>query len=467
MKSQGKIFNAFLVMSRLVLLSVVASCGDEPFVGNVDDSQFFEYHNQVQEPLCPTLLSRLDQHAQMIGDKIGLTLDTDDPYRYYKFRDAAAFAEDSGGCHPENGACALGDAVYSTTYFHAHEQAHDYVFRAWSGWSNDLLVEGEAVALSCIPFYELEPGQKPVDVVGSLDWRGLMKLNGDSSEGYGAAGFFITYLAEQYGWQSVERLHRKVPRNSGVDDLEQAFAEVYPMSIDQVWADALGTAGASPCQKDWQCLSTSMAVGEIAIPDCDGEMHRNVDVDKQGGVVLSVEGDDTQLMLLPCGVSAPTSYTLKGGHAGRPATHWASLPPGSYAMFPRLSPLPTSVAFQSYFRGPLVSSICDSTNPISLDRNGRTSIDLLPGGIDGWVRLEGGDQTYDVFPYDLVWNDLLTAGPVAICDDCSGVSCTPIPYGKVTRVLISNQSVVRFRNVLSFPSPSAWGQIVFDVTPTN
>jgi hypothetical protein len=118
----------------LVLVALAASCSDAPFEGYVSRSRFFEYHTQVQEPLCPTLLAWLDRHAEVIGGKIGLALDPDDPYRYYKFRDAAAFAADSAGCPPENGACALGDAVYSSTPFHAHEQAHDYVFRAWGGW---------------------------------------------------------------------------------------------------------------------------------------------------------------------------------------------------------------------------------------------------------------------------------------------------------------------------------------------
>src|SRR5262245_47710699 len=101
-----------------------------PFDGRVSRSQFFEYHDQVDEALCPTLLARLDQHAQLMGGKIGLSLDSGDPYRYYKFRDEAAFVAGAGACADYAGGCALGDVVYSTKYFHAHEQAHDYTFRA-------------------------------------------------------------------------------------------------------------------------------------------------------------------------------------------------------------------------------------------------------------------------------------------------------------------------------------------------
>jgi hypothetical protein len=135
-------------------------------------------------------------------------------------------------------------------------------------------------------------------------------------------------------------------------------------------------------------------------------------------------------------------------------------------MFP--GPLPASVALQAYVPGPLVGNVCGSATTVSLDAGGRTSVDLLPGSVDGWMRLAGGGHTYDVFPYNLVWNDLLTPGAVSICDDCSGTSCVPLPYGQATRVVVSDQAVVRFQGVFSSPAPSAaWGQLVFDLSPTN
>jgi len=449
---------------RRWIVAIVVACNPDPFAGNVSQSQFFEYHDQVREPLCPTLLSALDRHAQMIGGKIGLQLDGSRPrFRYYKFRDQMAFA--GSGCPEEWGACAREDAVYSTTFFNAHEQTHDYVFRAWGGHSNGLLDEGEAVALACSPFYALGPGQKPIDVVGPLDWRDLLNLYGDSREGYGAAGFFITYLAEHYGWPSVRALHRKVPDGASAFYFAAAFAQSFPLSIDEAWSATLGTVGAPPCEKDWQCIATPIAIGESSTPDCDGLMHRSVDVSTVGGIVLSMTGVDSQLVLLSCSDSAPTPYTLEGGSLGKPATHWASLPMGTYTM---VSGTPSSVTLKSEFQGSLVDKACAGAT-VALDPNGTTYVDFLRPRLDGSMRLAGGGRTYEVYPYNLVIAPF-PGDPraLSICDDCTLASCVPVQPAGPTRVRVGDQSVVHFEGVVTLPPrSSAWGQLIFEVSSSG
>jgi len=69
----------------VVALLAAPACGGGSsalFVGTVSRSQFFEYHDEVDEPLCPTLLSMLDQHVQQIGGKIGLQPDPANPIAY-------------------------------------------------------------------------------------------------------------------------------------------------------------------------------------------------------------------------------------------------------------------------------------------------------------------------------------------------------------------------------------------------
>ena len=154
-----------------VLFIAAASCNGEspPFEGNVSHSQFWEYHDRVGEPLCPTLLSLLDHHAQEIAGNIGVTLlPGESLFRYYKFRDNTDF-NDAQVCTQYSGACATGNDVYSPRYFHAHEQAHDYVYRAWGGWSARLLDEGAAVALSCDPIRFINQGQTPTNILNALD----------------------------------------------------------------------------------------------------------------------------------------------------------------------------------------------------------------------------------------------------------------------------------------------------------
>jgi hypothetical protein len=288
-------------------------------------------------------------------------------------------------------------------------------------------------------------------------------LQGDSDVGYEAAGYFVTYLAKTYGWDSVGALYRKVSWNTSADDVASAFAQVFPTTMDQAWSTALSAPGAAPCQRDWICMATAMAVGDVATPDCDGEMHRTVEVGTTGGVVLSMTGGNFVLTLLSCTDPTPMPYTIEAaGH------HWASLPPGSYTMFQ--GPAPASVTVQSNFSGPLVSNTCASAGPMALDPNAATYVDFPFGFVDGWMHLAGGGHSYGVAPYGLWWNDPQTPGPISICTDCSGTSCVPIPHGQLvpTRVTISDQSVVHFQKVSSQPpiTNATWGQLIlFPVSP--
>ena len=464
------------IFSLSVVLLVTSCHADhdhEPFVGYVSHSRFFEYHDRVDEPLCPTTLALLDRHAQRIGGKIGLSLDESNPFRYYKFRDDADFAAAGSGCPPENGACALGDAVYSTRFFHAHELAHDYVFRAWGGWSTGLVNEGEAVALSCEPSFELQPGQLPRAVLGSPDWRALLYLYGDSAVGYAAAGVFVTYLAERYGWSSIAELHHRIPPGISAADFEQEFAQVYPLSMDQAWAQALGTPGAAACQKDWQCVTSPIHVGEDASPDCDGEMHRSVSVSDSAGLVLALEGQNSELELRSCAAAPSAYYVLEGGQETAQSTHWAHLPPGSYAMISGDGPLLQSVSFRSELPSGVVGDTCASAGSVALDSAGDTYVDLLPGdtatstpGTDAssrWIHLAGDDGLYSVSLLGLTWNDPLSSGALAVCDDCTeAAACVSLSQVNPVSVRIGKEAVLRMQGVLALPASSrTWGQLVF------
>jgi len=168
----GRLAHVLVVVS----LATVA-CHEEapaPFVGDVSRSQYFEYHDQVNESLCPDLLSLLDKHAEMIGGLVGLSLNPDaPPFRYYRYESLEGYIED----FPGSGGLCIGDSVYSFNYFEPHELVHAYVYRAWGDWpSNGLLREGIAVALSCDPMDSL--------ALASYDWRDLLHVHADSDAGY-------------------------------------------------------------------------------------------------------------------------------------------------------------------------------------------------------------------------------------------------------------------------------------------
>jgi hypothetical protein len=442
----------FAARVLFVLVLVASSCDSEsaPFDGDVSHSQFWEYHDRVGEPLCPTLLSLLDQHAQEIGGTIGLTLDSrESPFRYYKFRDSTDF-NDAQVCTKYSGACATGNDVYSPRFFHAHEQAHDYVYRAWGGWSAQLLDEGVAVALSCDPIWFINQRQKPADLLGGLDWRNLLALNVEDRAGYIAAGYFVTSLVQRYGWPNFAELHRRVPRGVNAADFMRLFNDIYPQAMDQSWAEAL-SSGAQPCLKERLCDAVPMAVGEDASVACDGQMHRSVTVTDQGGVEISIHGGNGEITLVQgCGEAAPPWLELTS--AGVPTTHWVSLRPGTYTLLNLISPgMPDGVAFKGYLPSNFLAAECEDAGAIPLDPEGDTHINLLLGPLNGWIGLAGGGgNRYMAYAFGITTN-AATDSVFEICDGCGATSNCVIRHSSDSPISIGlgEHAVVHLRNAVA------------------
>jgi hypothetical protein len=437
---------------RVAVLSIAAtSCNGEsaPFEGDVSHSQFWEYHDRVDEPLCRTLLSLLDRHAQEIAGDIGFTLlPGESPFRYYKFRDSADF-NDGQICTRYSAACATGNDVYSPRYFHAHEQTHDYVYRAWGGWSAQLLDEGVAVALSCDPIRFINQGQRPADVLGAPQWRNLLDLSVENSAGYIAAGYFVTSLVQRYGWPNLAELHRRVPRGVNATDFERIFNDVYPQSLDQSWASAL-SSDAQPCLKDKLCDAIPMAVGEDASVACDGQMHRSVTVTDQGGVELSIHGGNAEITLVQnCGDAAPQWLQLTS--AGAPATHWVSLQPGTYTLLNLIAAgAPEGVAFKGYLPSKFLTAECEDAGTIPLDPQGYTYINMLLGPLNGWIGLTGGGgENYMAYAFGIK-TDATTDSVFEICDGCGATSKCVVRHSFDSPISIGlgDHSVLHLRNAV-------------------
>ena len=435
-----------------VLSIAAASCNGEsaPFEGEVSHSQFWEYHDQVGEPLCPTLLPLLDHHAQEISSVLGLPLHPGgSPFRYYKFRDAADF-NDAQVCTRYSGACATGNDIYSPRFFHAHEQAHDYVYRAWGGWSAQLLDEGVAVALSCDPIRFINQGQQPADMLGGLDWRNLLDLSVEDQAGYIAAGYFVTSLVQSYGWPNLAELHRRVPRGVNAADFERIFNDVYPQSIDQSWASAL-SSGAQACLKDRLCDAIPMAVGEDASVACDGQMHRSVTVTDQGGVGLSIHGGSAEITLVQgCGDAAAPWLELTS--VGEPATHWVSLQPGTYTLLNLIATgEPEGVAFKGYLPSNFLAAACEDAGAIPLDPEGYTYINMLLGPLNGWIGLSGGGgKDYVAYAFGIT-TDTTTDSVFEICDGCDATSKCVVRHSFDSPISIGlgDHAVAHLRNAVA------------------
>jgi hypothetical protein len=443
-----------LVACALLAPLTTASCNASqpaPFVGDVSRSEFWEYHDEVTEPLCSALLPLLDQHAEVIAAKIGLPFDRDHPFRYYRFRDLAGVA---AACGVEAGGCvdAWSRSVYAPTYFEAHEQAHAYIYRAW-GWSVDLLNEGAAVALSCSPFLALDPTRRPLDTLGSPAWRELFGTSFfiDGDRHYTAAGLWVTYLARRYGWQAVAELYLRVPGGTLVNDFEREFARVFPMSVDQAWSEALSTPGAPHCTKDWLCGAPPLGLGED-VPYCNGQIHRTIAIPDQAGFVVSLGSpvgcSDCygEIGLVSCGDGGWPRYTFS---SGGPTTHWVLTRPGSYSVVTDLfeqgisdtliGNAPSEVRLESYLPTGFVGDTCDAAGAVELDSD-RTELNFLGDVPAGWIRLHGGGRSYLVTAY----YGGATAGAPVVCDSCdAAASCQPLPFVYWDNVTISDDAVLR------------------------
>jgi hypothetical protein len=425
----------------------------------VSRSKLFEYHQRVDEPLCPTLLSRLDEHAVQIGGKLGLVPDPARPFLYYRFRDDQDL-KSSGACGLDVPGCAPGDAVFSSEAFDVHELAHAYVDRAWRGQSIGLVDEGEAVALSCHPRYVVQPDVRPSDLLGSPDWRDLLNLHGNTIEGYAAAGVWMTHLARTYGWQRVRALHGRVQPGISAADFEREFARVFPIGMNEAWTAALDTPGASPCEDDWSCTATPLDVGGTAAPDCDGEMHRTITVDAPPGVVLGLEGMNSGLLLRDCSTPSPSpTYELQAGWTAR-TTHAATVPPATYTLLS--APAPTAVSFVSHLPPGFGAPACSSEGGIALDPSNVTYVDLLAGKADGWISLAGGGHRYSVETLDLFWNGFpAPAGAPVICDRCDlAPTCVALAGATATSLAIGDGAALHLQNLSVFAAPTLYGQVI-------
>jgi hypothetical protein len=401
------------------------------------------------------LLSMLDQNAVQIGGKIGLRPDPANPTLYFKFRDYKDFAA-SSGC-PESGGCSSPDAVYSPDYFSAHELAHTYTFRAWGGHPTGLVIEGEAVALSCDPDYRVPVGYRPRDVLGNPDWRDLIDLFGNSDAGYSAAGYWISYLTAQYGWDTLRQLHARVPFGISAEDFEREFAHVYPISMDEAWSAALAAPNALPCEDDWRCMATPLAVGERVPGGCDGDMHRSITVTDQPGVVLALGGGYSQLLLRDCANPASQVYQMFGGPTDR-ATHFAALPAGTYTLFGAPADVELSGPLPSNFN----TAPCAAGGGVPLDPAQASTIDLLPGTAYGWIPLSGGGQSFLVSLDGFIWKGWPSPadGP-AICDSCDeSATCVPVSNAQQTQVTIGDGAVLRLMGVTTVPSSAYYSRVI-------
>jgi hypothetical protein len=249
------------VALSLVICLGGAACGPD-LPGRLWRSEHVRYFTRAgDDSACPDLLGQVEEHAQVIGDALGIERPL---VTYYKYPNAVDFQQNAE-CGAGASACARNAAVSSTNAFDRHELIHAYL--APYGLPPRLFIEGAAVALSC-QHYPRPTGS----------WRDALTADRFSPQLYGAGGWLVGYLMRMFRKTWFVNLYGSLQINATADEIDAVFRRIYDMSLDDVWAAAIGGRQA-PVLCPWEC-------GRPAV-DADGQPHPILPVCGDGAAQLT------------------------------------------------------------------------------------------------------------------------------------------------------------------------------------
>ena len=290
-----------------VALVVVVCCGGAACGPDLPDrltrSEHVRYFTRAaDDDVCPALLDELEEHGQVIADRLGIERTV---VTYYKYLSAADYAANAD-CGPDASACARNATVNSTVAFDRHELVHTYL--ASYGSPPRLFMEGAAVALSC------ERYPRPQ---GS--WRDALKADRLSPKLYGAGGWLVGYMMRMFRKTWFVNLYGSLQINATEDQIATVFQSIYHMSLDDVWTAAIGEKQ-TPVVCEWECgrptIPADAAPHELTAACGSGATHRTVDVPGEGVTRWVLEGGADVSVQSCDGFDAPldkiTSNTAKG-----------------------------------------------------------------------------------------------------------------------------------------------------------
>jgi hypothetical protein len=164
------------------------------------------------EAICGGTRAYLDRRAGELMDRFGTSHTID---YYWVPSGVDPFC-------PDNAAGCVSDrSVYSLWIPHEHELAH-----AASTGMPRALEEGLATHWGdSWPIYALAPRDQLYPLL-------LQQVEITQTDEYARVAHFLAYLSENYGWESLAELDRTLDEESSADDVNQAFIEVFGMSLD-------------------------------------------------------------------------------------------------------------------------------------------------------------------------------------------------------------------------------------------
>jgi hypothetical protein len=251
-----------------VALSLLVCVGGAACGPNLPDrlwrSEHVHYYTRADDnSVCPGVLDEVEEHAQVIGDALGIERPLVTYYKYDDEVELAAYAD----CSKNRWDCGRNATVSSTDAFDRHQLIHAYL--GPYGLPPPLFMEGAAVALSC------EHYPRPT---GS--WRDALMAGSSSQRLYGAGGWLVGYLMRMFRKTWFVNLYGSLQSNATADEIDAVFRRIYNMSLDDVWATAIGGRQA-PVLCPWEC-------GRPAF-QADGQPHPITPVCGAGATQLTVD----------------------------------------------------------------------------------------------------------------------------------------------------------------------------------
>jgi len=267
--------------------------------------------------LCRGTMAHMDDFVKRIAARLGV----DPPVENDRIRFTWATSQEQlkAACDIEGDilGCANGDRITSLYVPHSHELVHSVSRRV--GRPPSFFVEGLAVAHEgftglALPRRFYYNGTK-VEIMELIMSSNAMIR--EYADGYEKAGRFAAYLIDRHGMDKYLELYAALPKNAGIQEIEQAFQDRLGLSLDESitgfaspWKDWHFDALLSECNAPeipWDGFlleqeAAAFCLHDNAIGPYDGnvvEEQYTIDIPVDGNYELRIVGDDQEATIIP------------------------------------------------------------------------------------------------------------------------------------------------------------------------
>jgi hypothetical protein len=205
-------------------------------------SEYITYHTRPDDSLADESDVRaVESKLVELWDFLGVEPAARGAIEWYRFRDVSDWqARGSDVCPGASAGCSRGPVIFGPSRVFEHEVVHAALHGASA--PPELLAEGLALALSCLP----EEEDLLTETTPS-DWRTVLR----SEANIFGAKLVMRLLRESPS--SFMRFYRSIDYEAGADELATAFRAVYDASLDDAWRLAQSDPNQYHCAPFWAC----------------------------------------------------------------------------------------------------------------------------------------------------------------------------------------------------------------------